>query len=48
MSIDIITQNQMPVDVTHIKLIEGNLDKQVEIAGLIGTLKLKVLDYQYD
>jgi transglutaminase-like putative cysteine protease len=42
------TQNQMPVDVTHIKLIEGNLDKQVEIAGLIGTLKLKVLDYQYD
>jgi hypothetical protein len=42
------TQNQMPVDVTHIKLVEGNLDKQVEIAGLIGTLKLKVLEYQYD
>jgi transglutaminase-like putative cysteine protease len=39
------TQNQMPVDVTHIKLVEGNLDKQVEIAGLIGTLKLKVLEY---
>lgn len=42
------TQNQMPADVSHIKLVEGNLDKQVEIAGLIGTLKLKVLDYQYD
>jgi hypothetical protein len=42
------TQNQMPADVTHIKLVEGNLDKQVEIAGLIGTLKLKVLEYQYD
>ena len=39
------TMDQMPVDATHIKLLEGNLDKQVEIAGLIGTLKLKVLDY---
>jgi len=42
------TLNQMPVDATHIKLIEGNLDKQVEIAGLIGTLKVKVIDYRYD
>ena len=42
------TQNQMPADVTHIKLVEGNLDKQVEIAGLIGNLQLKVLDYKYD
>ena len=40
------TQNQMPADVTHIKLVEGNLDKQVEIAGLIGNLQLKVLDYK--
>jgi transglutaminase-like putative cysteine protease len=42
------TLNQMPVDATHIKLVEGNLDKQVEIAGLIGTLKLKVVDFRYD
>ncbi len=42
------TLNQMPVDATHIKLIEGNLDKQVEIAGLIGALRLKVIDYRYD
>jgi hypothetical protein len=40
------TTNQMPADVTHIKLIEGNLDRQVEIAGLIGRLKLEVLDYE--
>ncbi|MFC1822503.1 transglutaminase domain-containing protein [Thermodesulfobacteriota bacterium] len=40
--------NQMPVDATHIKLIEGNLDKQVELAGLIGLLKLKVIDYAHD
>ncbi|MGD9076941.1 MAG: transglutaminase domain-containing protein, partial [Desulfobacteraceae bacterium] len=42
------TLNQMPVDATHIKLVEGNLERQVEIAGLIGQLKLKVLDYRYD
>jgi hypothetical protein len=42
------TLNQMPVDATHIKLIEGNLDKQVELAGLIGNLKLEVLEYQHD
>ena len=42
------TLNQMPVDATHIKLVEGNLEKQAEIAGLIGKLKLKVLDYRYD
>jgi hypothetical protein len=42
------TLNQMPVDVTHVKFVEGNLDKQVEIAGLIGALTLDVLDYQYD
>ncbi len=42
------TLNQMPVDVTHIKLIEGNLEKQVEIAGLMGALKLKILGYRHD
>lgn len=40
------TTNQMPADVTHIKLIQGNLDKQVEIAGLIGKLRIKILDYE--
>lgn len=42
------TMNQVPVDATHIKLVEGNLDRQVEIAGLIGKLKLRVMDYRYD
>ena len=42
------TLGQMPADVTHIKLLEGNLDRQVEIAGLIGTLTLRVLDLGYD
>jgi hypothetical protein len=42
------TLNQMPVDASHIKLIEGNLEKQVEIAGLLGELRLKVMDYRHD
>ncbi|MCP4666022.1 MAG: transglutaminase domain-containing protein, partial [Deltaproteobacteria bacterium] len=42
------TLHQMPVDATHIKLIEGGLDKQVEIIALIGKVKLEVGDYGYD
>jgi transglutaminase-like putative cysteine protease len=42
------TLNQMPADVTHICLVSGNLDKQVEIMGLIGRLKLEVLDFGYN
>ncbi|MBW1996901.1 MAG: transglutaminase domain-containing protein [Deltaproteobacteria bacterium] len=42
------TMNQMPVDVTHIKLLEGNLDKQVEIAKLVGNLRIKILGYGHD
>jgi hypothetical protein len=42
------TLNQMPADVTHIKLLEGNLDEQVKIAKMIGNLKLEILDYRYD
>ena len=41
------TLNQMPVDATHIKLVEGGLDKQVEIISLIGKIRLKVNDYRY-
>ena len=42
------TLNQMPADVTHIKLMEGNLDKQAQVAGVIGDLKIKVLDFRND
>jgi hypothetical protein len=42
------TLDQMPADASHIKLIEGNLDKQVQVAGLIGELKVQILDYRYD
>jgi hypothetical protein len=42
------TLNQMPVDPGHVKFIEGNLEKQVVIAGLVGEIRVKVLDFQYD
>jgi hypothetical protein len=42
------TLNQMPVDATHIKLVEGNLKEQAEIIRLIGNLKLRIMDYHYD
>ena len=42
------TLNQMPTDVSHIRLMHGNLDNQVEIMGLIGKLEFEVLDFGYD
>ncbi len=42
------TLKQMPADVSHIRLMHGNLEKQVEIIGLIGKLKIEVLDFGYD
>ena len=40
--------NQIPADATHVKLVEGGLDRQVDIIGLIGKLKLEIVDYGYD
>jgi hypothetical protein len=37
---------QMPVDATHIKLIEGGIEEQVQIVGMIGSLTLTILDYR--
>ncbi len=41
------TLNQMPADATHISLLKGNIDKQVEIMALIGKLKIEVIDFEY-
>jgi hypothetical protein len=40
------TLNQIPVDATHIKLVEGGLDRQVEIIRLMGELELEIIDYE--
>ncbi len=38
------TFGQAPADATHIKLVEGDLDRQVEIMGYLGKLGLEVVD----
>lgn len=38
--------NQFPADATHIRLVEGDLDKQLPLLGLLGKLKIEVMDYQ--
>ena len=38
------TFGQMPADATHIKLVEGDLDKQVEIMGVMGRLGFKLVE----
>jgi transglutaminase-like putative cysteine protease len=40
------TLNQMPTDVSHIRMVQGNVDQQVEIMGLIGRISFKLLDYK--
>jgi hypothetical protein len=35
--------NQFPADVTHIKFLEGEIDRQVDLLQLIGSLRIEVL-----
>lgn len=36
--------NQFPADVTHVKFLEGEIDRQIDILELIGKLQIEVLD----
>ncbi len=36
--------NQVPADATHIRLVEGDLDKQLDIVRTIGRLKVEILE----
>lgn len=38
--------NQFPADATHIRLVEGDLDKQLPLLGLVGKLKIEVIAYR--
>jgi transglutaminase-like putative cysteine protease len=38
------TFGQFPADATHVKLVEGELDRQLELMGVIGRLSLHVVD----
>jgi hypothetical protein len=35
--------NQFPADATHVKFLEGEIDRQIDILQLIGNLKIEVL-----
>jgi hypothetical protein len=36
--------DQFPADVTHVKFLEGEIDRQIDILQLIGALKIQVLE----
>lgn len=38
--------NQVPADPTHIRLILGELDRQVQLVRVLGRLGIKVIDYE--
>ena len=38
------TFGQFPADATHIKLVEGGLDQQVELIGVIGALSAEIVE----
>ena len=38
--------NQFPADVTHIKFIEGEIDRQLDMLKLIGNLRIEVLEQE--
>lgn len=42
------TLGQMPVDATHITLIQGDLEAQMKIVPLIGRLRLELVDFETD
>lgn len=40
------TLNQVPADVGHIRLMHGNLERQVELTGLMGKMELELITYR--
>ena len=38
---------QFPADATHVRLVRGT-DRQIDLAGLIGAIKLEILDDKRD
>jgi hypothetical protein len=36
--------DQFPADATHIKFLEGEIDRQIDILQLIGNLKIQVIE----
>jgi transglutaminase-like putative cysteine protease len=40
------TFGQFPADASHLKIVNGDLDKQVEVMGMMGRIKLQVVESQ--
>jgi hypothetical protein len=40
------TFNQFPADATHLRLVEGGLDKMLALMGVVGQLKIEVENYR--
>ena len=40
--------NQMPADASHLKWIEGNLSRQLEIIRIMENMKIRIIDFRYD
>jgi hypothetical protein len=38
--------DQFPADVTHVKFIEGEIDRQLDMLQLIGNLRIEVLQQE--
>jgi hypothetical protein len=36
--------NQFPADVTHVRFLEGEIDRQIDILGLVGKIKIEPID----
>ena len=41
------TFNQFPADATHLAFVLGDLDRQVELLGVIGRITIDVIDYAH-
>ena len=40
------TLNQFPADATHVRLVEGGLERQTELLRLMGKVSLEILGVQ--
>jgi len=40
--------NQFPADVTHIRLVRGEIDEHANILGFIGKIKLEIMEFKND
>ncbi len=38
------TFGQFPADATHVKLVEGDLARQIEVMGVMGRIKFKLIE----